>query len=195
MITAFENVTWMKESIPTDEVVDAYASAKVSKGETEFISSLSADARNFEFIALTGDMYPDTDAALYIDSHKDLFQYVSLTRVTYATEAEATAALEAIATGTKTKEEAIAESIDSSKDSNGKIDKIYRFSLDGYLANTSPDSALEIFMAEEGTSIGPVHTSEGYTRFFVDQAATASGMATKRCNESSRWTASVRGTN
>ena len=167
-------VTWMKESLPTDEVVDAYASAKVSKGETEFISSLSADARNFEFIALTGDMYPDTDAAAYIDSHKDLFQYVSLTRVTYATEAEATAALEAIATGTKTMEEAIAESIDSSKESNGKIDKIYRFSLDGYLANTSPDSALEIFMAEEGTSIGPVHTSEGYTLFFVDQAATDS---------------------
>lgn len=165
-------VSWMKDSLPTDEVINTYASAKVSKGETEFISSLSTDARDFEYIALTGAMYPDEDAASYIESHKDLFQTVAFTRATYATVDEATAALEAIAKGTKTIDEAVAESIDSSAEEDGKISQIYRYALDNYLLNTSPDSSLEIFMAEEGSCVGPVYTSEGYTLFFIDQAAT-----------------------
>ena len=82
-------VSWMKDSIPTDEVINSYASSKVSKGETEFISSLSGEARSFEYITLTGEMYPDADAASYIESHSDLFQSVAFTRVTYATEEEA----------------------------------------------------------------------------------------------------------
>ena len=164
-------VSWMKESVPTDEVINAYASSKVSKGETEFISSLSADVRNFEYIALTGEMYPDADAASYIESHSDLFQSVAFTRVTYATEEEATAALEAIAKGTKTLEEAVSESVDSSAQDGGKISQMYRYALDNYLKNTSADSSVEIFAAEAGSCVGPVNTTEGYTLFFIDEAA------------------------
>ena len=165
-------VSWMKDSIPTDEVINTYASSKVSKGETEFISSLSGEARNFEYIALTGELYPDADAASYIETHRDLFQSVAFTRVTYATEEEATAALEAIAKGTKTLEEAVAESVDSSAQDGGKISQIYRYALDNYLKNTSPDSSAEIFAAAAGSLIGPVKTTEGYTLFSIDEAAT-----------------------
>ncbi|MCI7606530.1 MAG: peptidyl-prolyl cis-trans isomerase [Spirochaetales bacterium] len=165
-------VSWMKDSLPTDEVINNYASAKVSKSETEFISSLSDGVRNFEYIALTGEMYPDEDAAAYIESHKDLFQYVGFTRATYATTEEATAALEAIAKGTKTMEEAVAESVDSSTSEGGKISMIYRYALDNYLASTSPDSSAEVFAAEKGTIVGPIYTSEGYSLYLIDQAAT-----------------------
>ena len=164
-------VAWIKESLPAEAVTSAYAAGKVSKNETAFISSLSTEARNFEYIAITGTMYPDEDAKAYLAEHQDLFQTVAFTRATYATSEEATAAVAAIAQGQKTMEEAVAESIDSSKDEGGKIAQIFRFALDSYLSSTSSESSAEIFAAEKGSLVGPVKTSEGYTLFYIDEAA------------------------
>ena len=165
-------VSWVKEALSSETVVNAYSSAKISKAETDFISSLSENPRNFEYIALTGTMYPDEDASAYISSHSDLFQYVAFTRATYATSEEATAAIAAIGQGSKTIEEAVAESVDSSASNGGKVEKIYRYALDNYLKNTSADSTAEIFASKEGSLVGPVYTSEGYSIYYIDQAAT-----------------------
>lgn len=164
-------VSWMKAYVPFEEVEKTILSAPLSKAESEFITSLSNDRRTIEYLPVTGLTYPDEDAVEYAKAREELFKVMSFTRATYQTEEEAQNAMTAIANGTKTMEEAVSESIDSSASLEGKVENAYRYMIDNYLSSTAPDGAEKIFSAEDGSLVGPIHTPEGYTLFYVDKAS------------------------
>ena len=162
---------WVREYLTEKAVTDDFGSAKTSKGEDNFISDLSADTKSFEYIVLTGDMYPEADTVSYLEGHKDLFQSVSFKRATYATEEEAASALSAIATGAKTIDEAISESVGTDGTDYGTFETVYRFTLDNYLKSTAPETSAEIFASASSSLVGPVSTQSGYSIYFMESAA------------------------
>lgn len=164
-------VGFMQAYVPFEEVEATIKSAKVSSAETDFIASLSASPRSFEYIYVGPALYPAEAAAAYAEGKADLFKTVSFVRATYATEEEAGAAFTALAAGAKTMEEAVAESIDGSQADGGVMEDVYRFVLDDYFSNTGADAAVEIFAADANSLVGPVHTMEGYTIFSITKAA------------------------
>ncbi len=167
-----EQITaWMKEYVPYQEVYSTINSVPVSSAETGFINTLNSDKRSVEYFVVDSSVYPDEDAVSYASERLDLFKIISFTRATYATEDEAAAAFAAYAEGTKTLEEMVAESTDSYKDNDGKVDSYFRYQMDSDLASYSADKAEELYTAEEKTLIGPVQTADGYTLFFIESAA------------------------
>lgn len=164
-------VDWMEEYVPFEEVENTILSAPISKAEENFIANMSKDTRNIEYIPVTGVLYPNEDALSYAQEREELFHVIDFTRATYATSAEATNAYTLLLAGSKTMEEAVTESIDTSFEDGGKIENAYRYMMDNYLSSISPDSAEELYSAEVGAFVGPIQTSEGYTIFRIDTAS------------------------
>ncbi|MBQ0070436.1 MAG: peptidyl-prolyl cis-trans isomerase, partial [Spirochaetales bacterium] len=166
-------VSWMHAYVPFEEVEQLITSAKISSAERNFIESLNASPRSFDYVVVNYGAIPDEVAASYAAEHPALFETVDIRRSTYPTEEAAGNAFTQIAAGTLTMEDAIADSIDSSAVDNGYMEDVYRFVLDNYLASTAPETAAEIFSAAKDSLVGPVQTSEGYTIFYVMEAAEA----------------------
>lgn len=164
-------VSWMKLSVPFQEVQETILSCPISKEESKFITSLSDKKRTIEYLPLTGLNYPDESAKEYAEARKELFKVISFTRATYETEEEAQNALVAIADGTKTIQDAVSESIDTSKDTEGKVDNAYRYMMDNYLSSTDSEASEKLYTAEANTIVGPIKTTEGYTLFYIDSMA------------------------
>ncbi len=165
-------VAWMKEYVPFQEVQNTIMSTPISSAESDFIKSLSDERRSVEYIALTGVMYPDEDAVEYAKERADLFETLPLTLSVYSTEDDAKAALDSLTNGTKTKDDVIAESIGSSLETR---ESYYRYLLSSYLK--SSESVNELFSAEEGATVGPVETTDGYALFFVEGGKKAADFA------------------
>ena len=161
-------VAWMKEYVPFQEVQNTILSVPTASAETDFIATLSDETTSVDYIALTSDLYPAEDAKTYAEERADLFKTVTYIRATYATEDEATAAMDEIAAGTKTLSDVVAESTDSAKDNEGRVTS-FRYELESDV--TDSEKLESIFTSDAKTMIGPVATSEGYTLFYIESAA------------------------
>ena len=170
--TQKEQITaWMTEYVPYQEVYSTINSVPVSTAESSFISTLNSDKRSVEYVVLDSALYPDEDAVAYAGERLDLFKVISFTKATYSTEDEASAAMTAYANGEKTLDEMVAESVDSAAENGGKVESYYRYQMDSDLSSYDSSKAEELYTAAEKTMIGPVQTSEGYTVFVIDSAA------------------------
>ena len=161
-------VAWMKQYVPFQEVQDTILSVPTASAETDFIATLSKERRSVEYIALTADLYPEEDAVAYAEERADLFKTVTYIRATYATEDEATAAMEELAAGTKTISDVVASSTDSAAENEGRVTSL-RYELENDITDSEKLDA--IFTSDAKTMIGPVQTSEGYTLFYIESAA------------------------
>ncbi len=152
-------IAWMKQYVVFNEVQNTITSAPVSSAENSFISSLSSDKRTIEYLAVNESVYPDEDAVSYAKERADLFNVISFTSATFASEDEAKVALEAINAGTKTMEETVSES----STTETKEENYFKYKAD--------DTLSELYSAEEGAFVGPISTSNGYTIYRIDSAA------------------------
>lgn len=154
-------ISWMKEYVPFQEVQNTIMSVPVSSSESDFVKSLSDNRRTVEYVTLDGSMYPDEDAVSYAKERTDIFSVISFLSVTYSTEDEAAEALTEIAAGTKTMAEAGAEAEDN----------YFKYQMTTALSSTSPESVDTIYSAAEGTLVGPVKTSGGYTIYEITSSS------------------------
>lgn len=167
-------VAWMEAYVPFATVQSDINNVKISQSEQKFISSLSEDRRSFEYLRVDALSYPDEEATNYYEENANLFNTVNLISATYATEEEATEAMVKIANGTLTMTEAVESSIDAFKSNEGKMENIYRYFFDNYLASYKPEMVDEIYSAEKNSLIGPVQNSSGYSIYYVTTPSTPS---------------------
>ncbi|MGN0907184.1 MAG: SurA N-terminal domain-containing protein, partial [Bullifex sp.] len=164
--TVFRNV---KDAIPGMTVANDYTTILSSDAEKDYVATVSATGRTFEYIAFGPETYPDEEAAAYLLSNPQPFTKVSLSIATKATEEEAKVLMDEIAAGTKTFEEAaLNDSTDTFASQSGKVGDIYFYNLKSTVG--SEDTANQIFSTAAGSLAGPYMTAYGYSVFRVDEA-------------------------
>lgn len=152
---------WIKEFLTENAVLADYSAAKMSQGEGSFIYTLNENARTIEYITVDSSLYPDEDALLYLEANKELFQTASYTVATFATEEEATAAIEALGKGTKTMDEVVSESI-------GTYKGYSEMTRAAFASANGEDTAANLFSSTPSTLVGPAKTAEGYAIYRVE---------------------------
>ncbi len=159
--------SYVAMSLPFQSVESDIAGVKVSDAERDFIETINADTRSFEYIIVDQNAYGDAEAITYAENNPEPFVEINLSTLSYATETEANDILAKLRDGSMTYDEAVATSIDSYASSNGSIGAVFKHELDGTL--TGIDGASDaVFSSAIGEYSGPYATAAGYTIFRVD---------------------------
>ena len=158
-------------SLPYTMVMSDIQAAKIPSAETDFIASLSNDARSFDYLVIGAENYGDEEARTYANNNPEPFVQIDLSAVTYATEAEANDILASLTSGEITFESASETSVDGYKSNKGKIGLVFKYTLDSMLSQSGVADASDlVFSTAKGSYAGPYYTSAGYTIFRVDES-------------------------
>ena len=156
-------------SIPGMTVANDYSTVRSSDKEKDFVSTMAATGRTFEYVAFGPETYPDSDAVSYLNSNPQPFAKVGISIISAATEDAAKVLMDEIKAGTKTFDDAAAnDSTDSFKSASGKVGEVYFYNLQNTLG--IQDNANAVFSTAVGELAGPYYTSYGYSFFKVDSA-------------------------
>lgn len=155
-------------SIPSMTVANDYSTVRSSDKEKDFVATIAATGRTFEYVAFGSEYYPDEEAIAYLNANPQPFAKIGLSMITLSTEDAAKALMDEINAGTKTFADAANESIDSFKTQSGKVGDVFFYNLSSTLA--SEENANAIFATAVDSLAGPYYTSYGYSFFKVDSA-------------------------
>ena len=165
----------IEDVLPSQLVLSDISSVKTSKAESDFVASLNANTRAFEYITVGAATYPDTEAWTYAEENPAPFQTMDLSILTVATEDEANTILTSIQNGEKTFESAVAESsTDSYKDAEGEMGRVMLNSLEGQLVDST--NATTIFSGAVGDVMGPFQTYSGYALYRINSETAAADL-------------------
>ena len=166
-------------SIPYSYVLADVMSAKIPQTEVDFVSSISNDARSFDYIVVGANSYGDEETVAYANNNPEPFVQIGLSALTFSTETEAKDALEAIKAGTAF-EDYVASSIDGYKENNGNMGLVFKHDMDSFLANSGIEGASDtVFSTTEGEIAGPYFTGAGYSLFRVNTAPAMADLTNK----------------
>lgn len=159
----------IRRSLPYQIVVDDIGTALSSSAEANYVAAMAGKGRTFKYVDFNASLYPDQKASEYALLNKQLFYSMDLSIISLETEEEATSVANAIASGEKSFEDA---AVTSSKDSyateQGKVGKVFYYSLTSNFKNA--DEATQLLTAQAGDVIGPVEGPNAWSIYRLDSA-------------------------
>ena len=157
------------ENVPAVQVTSDISTVLSSKAEQEFVATMAATGRSFDYVPFDATSYPDEEAVNYVNSNPQPFTSISLSILSVATEEEATSILKELTDGVKSFDEAVTESsTDSYKSANGAMGAKMFYEIQNTIY--SEENVNTIFSSSEGSYVGPFSTAYGYSIFRVDSA-------------------------
>jgi len=171
--TPSSTVAQIRKQVLEDAIVQEYMSiyrgSKTSSKEASFIKAMPSKERAVEFVAFRFSDYPDAELKAYADKNAELFSKLTLSRITFTTEADAKKALSELNAKTKTFEEAVAAySKDSFKEAKGVEGTKWFFDLKDELKNAE-DAGVVAKLAKDALS-APIASKDGNFVIFKNDA-------------------------
>lgn len=158
--------------VPFQMVTADVYGAQVSEAETEFVASLSANTRDFEYYIIDNDDYGDAEAITYAKNNPAPFAVAELSLLSYATPEEASEVLARLDAGETDFATESATSIDNYAEVQGAMGPVPKYHLDAILAYEEEGTSDALFSSEVGTIAGPFLTDAGYSLFRLESAPT-----------------------
>ena len=157
----------VRRSVPYQIVVDDIGTALSSSAEADYVAAMVSNGRTFKYVDFNASLYPDQKASEYALQNKQLFYSMDLSIISLETEEEAKTIASAIANGEKTFEEtAVASSKDSYAAKQGKVGKVFYYSLASNFKNA--DDATKLLTAQAGDVIGPIEGPNAWSLYRLD---------------------------
>lgn len=160
-----------KQQVPAQIVFSDMASVSSSEAEKAFIASMVSTGRAFNYVAFDYHVLSDEVASKYVAEKPEDFRTIDLSIISAATQEEADAIKTKLDGGADFVATVQESSIDGFKSREGKIGPQFAKLLGSYLITSEEDLA-KVVGAEKGAVVGPVATTNGFSIFKVNEAAT-----------------------
>lgn len=149
----------VRDQLPYVTVVNDITTLVSSNAEKEFVASMSANGRTFEYAAFDYTVYPEDRAVSYANSNPQPFTQINLSVISSSTQSEAETVLADAQTDPASYDTALAEAEGSSL-------PYFFYELEGL----GEENVNAIFSSDEGSIVGPFPNGSTYDLYRVDSA-------------------------
>ncbi len=157
------------QALPSNIIMNDISTVLSSKAEADYVSSMAASTRTFDYVVFGASTYPDELAIQYAMNDPQPFVELGVSIFTLSSEEAAAQVAADIAAGTISFEDASAQYNEESA-FNNEVASYYMLAMNF----SNPDEVNDLFSAAPGTVVGPYANPYGYyTIYRVDTAPSA----------------------